>query len=65
MTRKWRDKSFAALSATNEKYTKTSGIQPSLFLLFANSCIGSGPNRPRIRIRHGRKYPRLFGILFF
>ena len=36
-----------------------------LFLLFTNSRIGSGPNRPRIRIRHGRKYPPLFGILFF
>ena len=36
-----------------------------LFLLFANSCIGSGPNRPRILIRHSRKYPRLIGILFF
>ena len=36
-----------------------------MFLLFANSCIGSGPNRPRIRIRRGRKYLRLIGIVFF
>ena len=33
-------------------------------LLFENSCIGSRANRPRIRIRHGRKIPRLLGILF-
>ena len=36
-----------------------------LFLFFANSWIGSGPNRRRILIRHSRKYPRMIGILFF
>ena len=36
-----------------------------MFLLFANSCIGSGTNRPRVLIHHSRKYPRLIGILFF
>ena len=35
-----------------------------LFLLVRNSCIGSAPNRPKILIRHSRKYPRLIGILF-
>ena len=36
-----------------------------LFLLFANSTTGSGINRPRIRIRRGRKYPQLTGIKVF
>ena len=36
-----------------------------LLLLFTNSRIGSGPNRPRIRIRHGRKYPSYLESCFF
>ena len=36
-----------------------------LFLLFTNSCSGSGPNRPWIRIRHGGKYPGYWQSCFF
>ena len=35
--------------------TKFCFWQKSCFRLFANSCIGAGPNRPRILIRHTRK----------
>ena len=53
------------MSIFMESSAPNPGFGQNHVLLFLNSCIGSGPNRSRIRIRHGRKYPRLIGILFF
>ena len=36
-----------------------------LLMLFADSTPGSGINRPQIRIRRGRMYPKLTGIKVF
>ena len=47
-----------------DSWAPNPGFGKIVFLLFANSCIGSGPNRSRIR--HGREYPlrKLFGFLY-
>ena len=45
-----------------ERFGQNPEFGESMYLLFANSCIGSGPSRSRIRIRLGRKYLRLFDV---